>query len=298
VSTTALDLVNETLNHLHATHRDPLNKLNGSLDTSTTTVTLTYDLASIATGALISIDLELMYVWEVQNAATKTVTVQRAYGGSTAATHADGALVTVNPKFSAFHVLNRINDDLDDLSANGLFAIETDVLTYSSAIQGYELTPTASVIEVLQVKYDEPGPGKFWPEITNYKLRRASDTDDFSSGLAIVLYEGGQDGSPVRVTYAAPFTHLSALNTAISTSGLPTTAYDLPPLGAAQRLQAFREGQRNFNEAQPAPRRSSEVPPGAQFQAVRGLQQIRRDRIRVEASRLRKAWPTRKRIAS
>jgi hypothetical protein len=298
MSTTALDLVNETLNHLHATHRDPLNKLSGSLDNSTTTVTLTYDLASIASGAVISIDLELMYVWEVQNAATKTVTVERGYGGTSAAAHDDGAIVTVNPKFSASTVLNRINDDLDDLSANGLFAVETDVVTYSSAIAGYELTPTAGIIEILQVKYDEPGPGKYWPEITNYKLRRASDTTDFASGFAIVLYEGAQSGAPIRVTYAAPFTKFSALSDSISTTGLAATAYDLPPLGAALRLQATREGQRNFNESQPAPRRASEVPPGAQLQAARGLQQIRRDRIRVESSRLRKAFPTRKRLAS
>lgn len=296
MSTTAADLVNETLAHLHATHRDPMNKLSASINASVTSVSFTYDLNAIQVGALIAVDLELMYVWEVTG--SKTVTVERGWGGSTAATHADASLVTVNPKFSAFTVLNELNADLDDLSANGLFAVETDVVTYSSAINGYELTPTSSIIEILQLKYDESGPAKQWPEIKSWKLRRASDTTDFASGYAIVLYDAGQDGSAIRVTYAAPFTKFSTLASTISSTGLPATAYDLPPLGAALRLQAFREPQRNFNEAQSAPRRAGEVPPGSQLSAGAGLRQIRRDRVRVESSRLRKAWPVKKRLPS
>jgi hypothetical protein len=297
VSVTSTDLVQETLSVLHAGNRDPINKLSATIDSSQTTLALTYELNAARQGVVIAIDLELIFVWEIVSEQSRTLTVERGYAGTTAAAHTAGALVTVAPKFPAFNVLNAINADLDDLSANGLFQVKTVAVTYSSAISGYDLPNATDIIEVLQLKYDEPGPARLWPEITSYKLRRASDTSDFSSGNAIVVYQQGNDGSPIRVTYAAPFTHFTALGQDIAaTTGLPWTANDLPPMGAAYRLQVVREGQRNFNEAQPAPRRSSEVPPGAQIQAAQGVLAIRRNRIRVEASRLRKAWPTRKRL--
>lgn len=296
MSTTCADLIAETQSYLYSTSRDPLNKLSGSINSSVTSLSLTYELGAARKGSILSVDLELMYIWDVTSEQNNTVTVQRGYANTTAATHADGALVTVDPKFSNFAVFNALNADLDDLSANGLFRVETDVVTYSSAIQGYALSPTSTIIELLQVKYDEAGPAKLWPEIKSYKLRRASDTSDFSSGDAIVVYDAGQDGSDIRVTYAAPFVHFSAVGDTIASTGLAVTANDLPPLGATLRLQSMREGQRNFNEAQPATRRASEVPPGAQLQGARGPSQIRRDRIRVEASRLRKAWPSKKRL--
>lgn len=296
MSTTSTDLVNETLSYLYAGSRDPYNKLSGSLSAGATSLSLTYDVGAAREGSVLAVDLELMYVWEVTNETSRTLTVQRGYLGSTAATHSDGAMVTVNPKFPAFNVLNAINADLDDLSANGLFQVATVSVTYSSQFQGYDLTSVSDLLEILQVKYDEAGPARLWPEIKSYKLRRSSDTTDFASGNALVVYEPGQDGSAVRITYAKPFTHFTGLAEAITTTGLPTTAYDIPPMGAAYRLQAVREGQRNFNEAQPSVRRADEIGAGAQLQATRGLAQIRRDRIRVEASRLRKYWPNRRRV--
>jgi hypothetical protein len=297
VSNTIDDLINETYSYLYAGSRDPLNKLTTTLDTDDTAVVLTYELGSARAGSVLSIGLELLYVWEVANEQSQVLTVERGYLGTTAAAHTAGAMVTINPKFPAVAVFNAINADLDDLSANGLFQVLTTTLTYSAAVQGYDLGSNLEVLEILQVKYDEPGPAQLWPEIKSYKLRRASDTSDFGTGKAIVLYESGNPGTDLRVTLARPFVRFTALGQFISTqSGLPVTAYDIPPLGAAYRLQSVREGQRNFNESQPATRRADEVGAGAQLQAARGLQQLRRDRIRVEAARIRKLWPNRRRM--
>lgn len=296
MSTTSTDLINETYSYLYAGTRDPFNKVSGAVDASQTTIQLTYDLGAARAGAVLAVDLELWYVWEVTNEQTKTLVVERGYLGSTPATHTAGTMCTVNPKFPAYNVLNAINAELDDLSANGLFRTATISVTYSASIQGYDLTAVTDLLEVLQVKYDEPGPAKLWPEIKSYKLRRASDGTDFASGNALVVYEAGQPGSAVRITYAAPFTKFTALGQAITITGLPTTAYDIPPMGAAYRMQSVREGQVKFNESQPATRRGDEVGSGAQLMGARGLQQIRRDRIRMETSRLRKLWPNRRRV--
>jgi hypothetical protein len=294
--TTSTDLVQETIRYLYSGSRDPYNKLSNDLNAVEDTVVLTYELGAARAGAVLSVDLELMYVWDVVDEAGKILTVERGYLGSTAATHSTGAFVTINPKFSQFAILAAINADLDDLSSSGLFAEATLTTTYNASVQGYDLTGVTNVTEILQVKYDEPGPAKLWPEIKSFKLRRSSATSDFSSGLALVLYEGGQTGSPLKITYGTAFTKFTGLGENVTVTGLPLTAYDLPPLGAALRLQYMREGQRNFNEAQPTSRRADEVPQGANLRAAGGIQQLRKERIRDERNALRKNWPNRRHL--
>jgi len=299
MSTTSTDLINDTKRILYSGAREAMNKLNGALTNSTTDASFLYELGMIQGGVYLGIDLEILYVWTVQNVSTKLVTVERGMLGSTAATHADGSVVTVNPKFSDFTILDTINGDLVDLSSphNGLFKEATVTLTYSPAVMGYDLTGVTDLIDILEVKYDLVGPAREWPEIRRWELRRQSDTGDFASGLALVLYEAAQPGRDVRVTYAAPYGTFTALGQNIVTqTGLQATAFDIPPLGAAAQLQSFREGQRNFNEAQGDTRRAAEVPVGAQLAGVRGPDTQHRLRIMSERSRLRKRWPYRRRV--
>ena len=77
----------------------------------------------------------------------------------------------------------------------------------------------------------------------------------------------------------------------ISTRQLPNTAYDIPSLGAALKLQSMREPQRNFNTAQGDSRRAEEVPPGAQLRSVPALQIPYERRIKEEARRLKRMYP-------
>jgi hypothetical protein len=294
--TTSTDLVQETIRYLYSGSRDPQNKLAQDMNSSIESIVLTYDIGAARQGAVLSVDLELMYVWDVVDEASKTLIVERAYLGSTAAAHTTGAVITVNPKFSAFAILQAINADLDDLSSNGLFREAVLTQTYSPSVQGYDLTGASNVTEILQVTYDDPGPAKLWPEIKAYKLRRSSSTTDFASGLSLVVYEGGQPGGALRITYGTTFTKFTDLGQNVTTTGLPTTAYDLPPLGAALRLQYMREGQRNFNEAQPTSRRADEVPQGANLRAAGGIAQLRKERIRDERNALRKIWPNRRNV--
>ena len=301
MSTTVDDLIAETRRDLYAGARDQMNKLDGALDANDTSATFLYELGSIRSGSYIAVDLEVMYVFAVTNEADKEVVIERGMLGSTAATHADGAVVTVNPKFSDWAIFTAINAELDDLTApsNGLFAERNVTLTYNPAIMGYDLTDvddTGGVLEILEVKYDQTGPERLWPEIRRFDLRRLSDTGDFASGTALVLFEEGQSGRDVRVAYTGPYIPFADLGDDIADTGLQDTAHDIPPLGASMRLQSMREGQRNFNEVQGDTRRAAEVPVGAQLAGVRGPAGIRQARIMAERSRLRKRWPYRRRI--
>src|SRR4051794_25315063 len=109
--TTAVDVVAATRRHLYGTDREDMNTLNGSVTDVATTLTLTYDATTLSKGDYLSIDLEVLYVWSV-DPTTSIATVRRGMLGSTPATHADGALVYVNPRFTDFEIFQAINDDL------------------------------------------------------------------------------------------------------------------------------------------------------------------------------------------
>lgn len=299
MTTTAQTLIDETRRYLLPTAREPLNTLNGAINSSATSLIFNQDISAITQGAYIEIDLETMYVW-TPTPATKTVVVQRGMQGSTAASHLDTALCRVLPRFSNFSILQAINADLDDLSSpvNGLFQVPATIeFTYQPQINGYDLTGINSGwINILSVRYDTPGPWKDWPELRHWQVKKNMDTADFASGTALMLYDAAYPGRDVRVTYSAPFTHFTTVtDDATTVAGLTATMVDIPPLGAASRLAGVRETQRNQFESQGDPRRAAEVPPNAQLAGATSLMRMRATRIKAEAARLSNNYPTRRR---
>ena len=292
--TSALELIRHTEQHLLGSAVERRNRLAAAVaDTTVTTINLTYDLAGIGAGSRIEIDAEEMYVWAVDSTA-KTATVERGFNGSTAATHADDSIVLVNPRYPRHIILRNLNHELNDLSSpvNGLYQIATVDLTYSPGYDGYDLAGVTNLTSILDVFYEEPT-RRDWTPIHGWRLNRNLPTADFASGMALFV-PSAFPGSTIRVRYAAPFTTI-ALDTANveTTSGLPATAIDIPPLGAAARLVLGREVPRNQVESQPASRRAEEVPPGAIANSARGLMAMRSQRIADEAMRLRAQTPIR-----
>lgn len=291
---TAASLIDKTLRALYAGTREQLNVLNGAISsTSATTFVVAEELRGIQAGAVVEIDNELIYVRSVVD-GTKTATVLRGHEDSTAATHADGAVVRVNPRFTRVSVFDEFNNVLSDLNGEGLFQVVTKELTYNSAVQGYNVTGATAIDRVLEVSYDETGPGKRWPRLARnlWDLRRDVETDDFASGFAVVLRAGGEPGRQLRVTYAAPFAALSATTDDVQTvSGLPSTANDLLVYGAAMRMVAWRETMRNMFESQGDTLRAQEVPAGANIGAARAWQAIYDGRLKSEKRKQKRQYP-------
>lgn len=293
--TTASDLIARTKQHLLGMQREAMDVLVSGITSSQTSFQVTYDVSQIQQGSYVAIGLELMYVWAVEQ-GSKTVTVQRGQLGSTAATHATGDVITVNPRFPDFMILQEINADLDDLCSpvNGLFAMRSIDLTGIYGQRGYDLAGASSVLEVQEVRYRVGAAGgrRDWIPLTDYDLDREVNTADFPSGVALFLPMVGT--SAVRVRYKATFTHLTNLTDDVETvAGLPLSAHDLPPLGAAIRLVAGREIKRNFTESQGDSKRATEVGPGAVNASSGGLRVQRAQRITAEAARLEQQYPTR-----
>lgn len=289
--TTANDLIEWTSAHLMSGQESEANRLSGAITSSATAIAFKYALGSIARGAVIAVGLEEIRIWETSG--TSATVVERGVNGTTGAAHSDLDYVAVRPKFSPFRILRAVNEDLADLSSpiHGLFQVGTLDVTYNPAVQGYDMTSITNVINILELRWKMPGPSKNWPLITQYNLVRNFSTSEFASGMALFLYESAYPGLAIRVRYSSDFSPLTALTDDVQTvTGLPSTANDLPPMGAAIRLVAPREIKRNFTEAQYDPKRSEEVPPGAVGQSINDLVALRKQRIDSESARLLSDW--------
>jgi len=289
--TTAGNLVDRTAQNLLAGTVEERNKIASSLDASTTSVPIEYSLGSLREQTVFQVDSELMYIWEV-NTASKTLTVERGFGGTTAATHADGAIVVVSPKFPRWQILQALNDELADLSSpmNGLFQMKTVDISYNGSDRQINLTGITSMIDVYDVRWRYLSDD--YPVVRRYRLMRDMPTSDFPSGYVLSLDEPVMS-STIRVIYKDKYTAFSTEASTLASTGASTELADLLVLGAQIRLLASREVKRNFIESQGDTRRADEVPAGAMNASVTNLLRLRRDRIQAEAARLNRQYPTR-----
>jgi hypothetical protein len=288
--TTAATILNRASRQLLSGTVEERNKLASTINDSATSVVLSYDLGGFRAGSVFELESELLYVWEA-NTASKTLTVERGYGGTTAASHAGGVLATLNPRFPRQQMLDALNAELDDYSstANGLFKVTSTTLTYNGSDRQINLTGATNVLELIDVRLRYTADD--YPVIRGVRLQRDLPTSDFASGIALVFDESVMAGS-IRVRYKSPFTRATSESSDLTSfCGLPTTCDDLVELGLIIRMMAGREVKRSFIEAQSDTRRADEVPPGASRDSVANLLRLRRERIVAEAGRLKAQYP-------
>jgi len=288
--TTVATVLNRASRQMLAGAVEERNKLATSLDSSATSVVATYDLGGLRTGSVFEIESELLYVWDA-NPATKTLTVERGYAGTTATSHTSGAILTLSPRFPRAQMLDAVNAELDDLSStmNGLFRVVTVDLTYNGSDRQINITSSGTVLELLDVRLrylaDEH------PVIHGVRLQTGLPTTDFASGNTLVFDDDIMAGT-VRVRYKAPFVRATSESSDLTTDCfLPTTCDDIVETGVMLRMMNAREIKRNFIESQGDTRRPDEVPPGAIRDSATSLVRLRRERIIAEAARLKAQYP-------
>ncbi len=285
--TTTADLIAATRRNMMATSREQMNRLNGSITNSANPITIEFAAGPIAAGALLAIDLELMYVWSIAGSA---VTVQRGYGGSTPAAHSNGALIYVNPTVADFHVFSALNDELASITGP-LYRIKT-VSTTATVASSYNLAADVDRVLAVQTNSFDTASAD-WPNLRRWDVLQNQDAGIFASGVGLRLYEVPAPGRTIRVTYAAALGSLATLTDDVQTvTGLPATANDIPPLGAAARLLAAREARRSSIDAQPESRSGQDVPPGAPRSGSAYLLTLRDRRLKEEAGKLSREYPT------
>lgn len=289
--TTAATIINKTLRQLLSGTVEARNKLASTVNSSATSIVCTYALEGLRAGQIFEIESEVFYIWAA-DAATKTLTVERGFNGTTAAAHTAGALVTVNPRFPRAQILEAINDEVLDLSSpvNGLFQVKTLNFTYNGTDRMINLTSATDVIDILNVSVryltDD------YPIARKVKLVRDLPTDDFASGFALKFDQAVYPGR-LRIVYKAPYASVTTEATNLNTDcGIQESVEDIVVVGTQLRLMAPREIKRNFVESQGDTRRAEEVASGAITNSATALRQLRRDRIIAEAARLMRSYPT------
>lgn len=287
---TAAQLINRTQRQLLSGVVEERNKLASTLTATATTCVITFEVGGIRAGTVIEIGSEQLYVWSV-NESTKTLTVERAFNGTTASSHANGSIVTANPRFPRNNILEAINDELSDLASpmNGLFQVRTLDLRYNPSARQINLPAIAEVIDILEVR------SRFvsddYQQVSKVRLLRNMPTKDFGSGMALQI-DSNIPASDIRVTYKSPFTRLVSETDDIQMiAGFPLSAEDILVIGAEIRLVAPREVKRNFTESQGDTRRSDEVGAGAVGGSITNLLRMRRDRVTAEAAKLNRQYP-------
>ena len=288
---TVAQVINRTHRQLLSGVVEERNKLASAINATATSVALTYEVGGVRAGSVIEIESEQMYVWSVTD-ATKTAVVERAFNGTTAATHAANTVVTVGPRFPRAQVLEAINDELADLRSpmNGLFQVKVLDLQYNGSDRQVNLPAVANVIDLIEVRYREKADD--YRKVNKVSLLRNLPTKDFGSSMAIQLDQDVRSGD-VRITYKAPFNKVVTESDNMQTlAGFPEVAEDILVIGAQIRLMGPREIKRNFTESQGDTRRSEEVPAGAVSGSITNLLRMRRDRITAEAARLARQYPT------
>ena len=266
------------------------NKLATTVTSADTSIVLSYDLGGFREGSVIEIESELMYVWESAT-ATKTLTVQRGYDGTTAAAHTAGALATVNPRFPRQQMLDALNSDIDDLSStvNGLFRVVAQDISYNGSDRQLNITSATSIIDLLDVRLRYLADD--YPVIRNVRLQRNLPTADFASGFAIVFDQPVMAGT-LRVVTKREFTRATTEASDLqSVCFVPQSCEDILEMGVILRMMNGREIKRNFIESQGDTRRSDEVPAGSTRDSLTNIQRLRRERIVAEAARLKQQYP-------
>ena len=266
------------------------NKLATTVTSADTSIVLSYDLGGFREGSVIEIESELMYVWESAT-ATKTLTVQRGYDGTTAAAHTAGALATVNPRFPRQQMLDALNSDIDDLSStvNGLFRVVAQDISYNGSDRQLNITSATGIIDLLDVRLRYLADD--YPVIRNVRLQRNLPTADFASGFAIVFDQPVMAGT-LRVVTKREFTRATTEASDLqSVCFVPQSCEDILEMGVLLRMMNGREIKRNFIESQGDTRRSDEVPAGSTRDSLTNIQRLRRERIVSEAARLKQQYP-------
>jgi hypothetical protein len=279
-------------------HQEQLNRLSAGYVAGSGTMSFDFDMAGIRSGSILSVGTSTFYVWDI-SANLKTATVQASWDSTTDQDWPAGTVVRVSPRFTDAQILRALNEDINDISSpsNGLFQIGTTELVYDSALVGYDLSLAPNMISPIELRVENPGSFKEWTRIPSFKFRvvkgAPTGQEGFESGMALFLYDtwAGATGDRLHLTYRKGFNQLAnSFSTKIGT-GMPASAWDIPPLGAAISLMAGREIKRSFVESQGDSRRATEVSAGASTSSVNALRLLRQQRITAEAQRLDGFYP-------
>ena len=190
---------------------------------------------------VVEIDEELLWI-DTFDRVGNTATIApygRGYLGTTAATHAADAKVTISPTFPRFAIKRAINDTISAIGSS-IFAANTTTITSNAAVAAFRLPATGTTLNIrsiLAVAYQALGASNEWIPIRTYRFDGNANSTAFTSGQTISIYDNIPSGRTIQVVYSTdpvPFTTNADVFT--TQTGLPESCKDLVILGSTYRL--------------------------------------------------------------
>lgn len=275
------DMVNATRRLAYGGMSEQLNIL--ATDYTPGSGVLKFEIAveNIQPGMPISSGLNVWWVKSVV-AATNEVYVIPSYDGSPDLPVSAGSTVFLRPRATDWLLFSSLNDVIVSLSSRtqGLYHLGTELIPQWNSIGVYPLYATG-VDSVLAVRVNENVWGGGWKTLMDREWRWVPERNELR-----ILDQERVWGREIEVLYRRPFQTAQALtDDLLADCGLPEDMQDIPPLGAAANLLLTTDARRNQVTAQVDPRRSDEVPAGANSSVSREMR--RRFIQRVEDERVR-----------
>lgn len=283
------DLVTRLQSRLRGVARDRVNTLDGSISSSAITFDLSFTPdGALTAGTVIEIDNELMYVLDV---TASTLTVIRGWDGTTAAGHANDALVTIEPRFPRHHTFEALVDEARALPAN-LFRVETVQVTFPAETAVIELDVAEDVYRVLSAWRTTQSNQHL--RVADLQLLRNANPAVYPSGFALALGPGAvyRTSIDLWVSLAVPLDVTGLVITSeVTDTGLDERAEDILVYGAGASLLLEAEALRLATVAQGQSRDADEVPPDALGKLGARWRSEAERRTGAEAQRLLEYYP-------
>lgn len=277
---------------LSSGYRNELNLLNGAIDDTVTSLSVTLPITpGVTPGALVFIGTEAMRVRSV-SAANSTIEVLRGQQDSVAASHADGVEILINPRFSPLDIFDAMQDEIASYGPQ-LFRVDSQEFTVADVQDILELplewNDCYGVLDVRR-QWSDNGGITSWPRV-NFRFQRAGATA--VSGKPIIRFIDPVQAGTVFVQVARPYviTNFALTTDLIADCYLPESMLDVLSMGTKLRLLVDNENGRNARTAQDEPRRAEETPVGASVQPFQFNNALYRNRRQEEINKLRALWP-------
>ena len=244
---------------------------------------------------IIEIDNELLWLDSVDR-VSNTATIApygRGYLGTTPATHAVDAKVTVSPIFPRYSIEKAINDTINAVGG-AVSAIKQTTFTYNAAITTYEFQDLG-IENILSVSWQDIGPSKEWIRVRRWDFDPFADVSTWGSGSqTITIGDVIVAGRTVKVMYMTePSVFTSTSQEFSAQTGLPASCKDVVVLGAAYRLLQYLDPARAAQYSPQSDEIDAKRPFGASNTAVRQLFALYTQRLNEERSKQQSQYPPR-----
>lgn len=305
MTTTLSNMIDEVLINLsgYTLQQDRATHLKTAITTTTSTSAspLIVSLGSTENvgKGIIEIDEELLWVDSFDRVAdTATVSPYgRGYLGTTAATHAADAKVTISPVFPRHAVKRAINDTIRSLGAS-IFAVKSTTFTFTAAVSTYAFA-NLNIKNILTLSWQDIGPTKEWVPLRRWDFDALANPEAFGytstdQVQTVTLGEAPISGRTVKVIYATdpnPFTANTDVYTTVT--GLPESTRDVVILGAAYRLLTYLDPARAAMISPQADETDSKRPYGASQSATKQLYALYTQRLNEETKSQQANYPIR-----